>query len=131
MPDRLSAAHIVVARSGASTVAELAETGRPAILVPYPHATDDHQTANARAMETLGGAWPIPESGFTAESLTINLENFVKFPQKLIDAAEAMKRAGGLNAAAALADRIAQLAGTASGAGAPVSPDGVAREMAA
>ncbi len=131
VPDRLAAAHIVISRSGASTVAELAEAGRPAILVPYPHATDDHQTANARAMETLGGAWPIPESGFTAESLTIKLENFVNFPQKLVDAADAMKRAGGLNAAAALADRIGQLAGTASGAGAPVSPDGGAREMAA
>ncbi len=131
VPDRLAAAHIVVARSGASTVAELAETGRPAILVPYPHATDDHQTANALAMESLGGAWPIPESAFTVESLTIKLENFVNFPSKLIDAAEAIKRAGGLNAARRLADRIAQIAGPTAGAGAPVALIGAAQEMAA
>ena len=111
VPARMAGAHIVIARAGASTVAELAEVGRPAILVPYPHATDDHQTANARAMETLGGAWLVPETAFTPEALIIRLETFVNFPQKLSDAAAAMKVAGGLDAASAMADRVEALAG--------------------
>ena len=54
LPQRLAAAHLVIARSGASTVAELATVGRPSILVPYPYAADDHQMANARAFEAAG-----------------------------------------------------------------------------
>ena len=57
------AAHLVICRSGASTVAELATVGRPAILVPYPHATDDHQTANAQALADAGGGWVVPQRG--------------------------------------------------------------------
>ena len=55
VPERLARAHLVICRSGASTIAELAAVGRPALLVPYPHATDDHQTANARAFADAGG----------------------------------------------------------------------------
>ena len=54
LPQRLAAAHLVIGRAGASTVAELATIGRPSILVPYPYAADDHQTANARAFEAAG-----------------------------------------------------------------------------
>ncbi|WP_285200797.1 glycosyltransferase, partial [Klebsiella pneumoniae] len=54
LPQRIAAAHLVIGRSGASTVAELAAIGRPSILVPYPYATDDHQTENARAFEAVG-----------------------------------------------------------------------------
>lgn len=57
MPERLAAAHLVISRSGASTMAELAAVGRPAILVPYLYAIDDHQTANARALDRCGGGW--------------------------------------------------------------------------
>src|SRR3546814_9897815 len=57
MPGRLAAAHLVVARAGASTVAELTAAGRPALLVPYPFAMDDHQTANARALSAA--AWTL------------------------------------------------------------------------
>ena len=56
MPAKLAEAHLVIARSGASTVAELTAAGRPAILIPYPSATDDHQTANARDITEAGGA---------------------------------------------------------------------------
>ena len=56
MPARLAGAHLVIARAGASTIAELTAAGRPAILVPLPIATDDHQTANAREMAKAGGA---------------------------------------------------------------------------
>ena len=61
MPDRLAEAHLVICRAGASTVAEVTVVGRPAILVPYPHATDDHQTANAEALVRAGGGWILPE----------------------------------------------------------------------
>ncbi len=68
LPDRIAAAQAVIARAGASTVAELAAIGRPAILVPYPHAAADHQTANARALAEAGGAVVAPEP-LTAEAL--------------------------------------------------------------
>lgn len=113
VPDRMAAAHIVIARAGASTVAELAETGRPAILVPYPHAMDDHQTANAGAMEAEGGAWLIPQTAFQPETLIMRLEGFVNLPDGLRQAAEKMRAAGGRNAASALVDRIETLTGAA------------------
>ncbi|MGE3782982.1 MAG: undecaprenyldiphospho-muramoylpentapeptide beta-N-acetylglucosaminyltransferase, partial [Alphaproteobacteria bacterium] len=70
IPQRLAGAQLVICRSGASTIAELAAVGRPALLVPYPHATDDHQTANARAFADWGAAWIIPQPEFTTARLT-------------------------------------------------------------
>ena len=64
IPARLARAQLVICRSGASTIAELAAVGRPALLVPYPHATDDHQTANARAFAEAGAGWVIPQPDF-------------------------------------------------------------------
>ena len=61
MPHRLSDAHLVIARSGASTIAEITTAGRPIIMVPYKRALDDHQTANARAISRISGGWIIPE----------------------------------------------------------------------
>ncbi|WP_368735130.1 glycosyltransferase, partial [Escherichia coli] len=61
MPEALAWAHIVIARAGASTIAELTAAGRPAILVPLPTATDDHQTANAREITAAGGARTIQQ----------------------------------------------------------------------
>jgi UDP-N-acetylglucosamine--N-acetylmuramyl-(pentapeptide) pyrophosphoryl-undecaprenol N-acetylglucosamine transferase len=66
VPERLARAQLVICRAGASTVAELAASGRPAILVPYPYATDDHQAANARAFVTAGAGWLVPQSGLSA-----------------------------------------------------------------
>src|SRR5262249_34186609 len=57
VPARLARAQLLICRAGASTVAELAAAGRPAILVPYPHAADDHQTANAAAFAGAGAGW--------------------------------------------------------------------------
>ncbi len=71
---RLSMAHIVIARAGASTVAELACAGRPSILVPLPSAIDDHQTANARSLASVGAAWLMPQPAFTADALARHLE---------------------------------------------------------
>src|SRR5207302_10827070 len=70
VPDRLARAHLAICRAGASTVAELAAIGRPALLIPYPHATDDHQAANARAFSDAGAGWVLPQAGLTASQLT-------------------------------------------------------------
>jgi UDP-N-acetylglucosamine--N-acetylmuramyl-(pentapeptide) pyrophosphoryl-undecaprenol N-acetylglucosamine transferase len=67
--DRLAAAHLVIARAGASTVAELTAVGRPSILIPYPHATDNHQEANANALAAAGAAWVMTEREMTPASL--------------------------------------------------------------
>ena len=66
MGERLADAHLVICRAGASTVAELAVVGRPAILVPYPHALDHDQAENARVLAEAGGGWLMPESELTA-----------------------------------------------------------------
>ena len=63
IPQRIASSHLVICRSGASTVAELTTIGRPAIFVPYPGAIDDHQAANAHALDEVGGGWLIPEVG--------------------------------------------------------------------
>ena len=70
VPQRLARAQLVICRAGASTVAELAAVGRPALLVPYPHATDDHQMANARAFAEAGAGWVLPQPAFSAPMLT-------------------------------------------------------------
>ena len=113
VPGRMTAAHIVITRAGASTVAELAEAGRPAILVPYPHATDDHQTANARAVEATAAGWLIPQDGFTPDALTMRLESFFNLQNILIDAAKCAHDFGGMSAAAGLADQTEKLMGVA------------------
>ena len=87
MPERLAAAQLVIARAGASTVAELTAAGRPAILVPYPSATDDHQTANARAIDAAGGGWLMAESDFTVAGLAARIGDFLDHPGRLIEAA--------------------------------------------
>ena len=111
VPERMAAAHLVVARSGASTVAELTALGRPAILVPYPHAIDDHQTANARAVDEAGGAWLMPQPAFTSEALAGRLESLFTQPGTLARAAGCARAAGRPDAAALLADLVAALPG--------------------
>ena len=87
LPARLAKAQLVIARAGASTVAELTSAGRPAILVPYPSAADDHQSANARAIELAGGGWTMPQPTFTPDALASRIESFLIAPPRLIDAA--------------------------------------------
>ena len=65
IPERLAKASLVICRSGASTIAELAIVGRPALLVPFPHATDNHQTANAEGLCDAGGGWIVQQDAFT------------------------------------------------------------------
>ncbi|OAN46626.1 UDP-N-acetylglucosamine--N-acetylmuramyl-(pentapeptide) pyrophosphoryl-undecaprenol N-acetylglucosamine transferase [Paramagnetospirillum marisnigri] len=106
VPERLAGAHLVIARAGASTVAELTALGRPAILVPYPFAIDDHQTANAHAVEDSGGAWLIGQDAFTAETLSARLDSLLGQPEALTRTAECAARAGRPDAAARLADLV-------------------------
>jgi len=77
VPARLARAHLAICRAGASTVAELAAIGRPALLIPYPHATDDHQTANARAFAGAGGGWVMPQSSLTPDTLASRLDRLL------------------------------------------------------
>jgi len=106
VPDRLAACHLVIARAGASTVAELGVAGRPAILVPYPFATDDHQTANAEAFAETGGAWVIGQRAFKPEVLAQRIEMLVSRPDILARAAAAARAAGQPDAAERLADLV-------------------------
>ncbi|MGE5148403.1 MAG: undecaprenyldiphospho-muramoylpentapeptide beta-N-acetylglucosaminyltransferase [Candidatus Eiseniibacteriota bacterium] len=106
MPARLAAAHLVICRSGASTCAEITAAGRPAILVPYPHATDDHQTANARALEATCAAWLMPEPEFTPEALAERLLALLESPAVLGICAQHARGLGRPDAAARLADVV-------------------------
>jgi UDP-N-acetylglucosamine--N-acetylmuramyl-(pentapeptide) pyrophosphoryl-undecaprenol N-acetylglucosamine transferase len=109
MPDRLLHAHLVICRSGASTVAELTTAGRPAILVPYPHAMDDHQTLNAHAIEAAGGAVCVSQLDFTPETLAARLKLLFAQPQQLARMAEKAHASGHRDAAANLAILVAGL----------------------
>lgn len=106
LPDRLAWAHLVIARAGASTIAELTVAGRPAILIPLPSATDDHQTANAREMAKAGGARAIAQSRFTARELAKQMQKLALDPGALANAAERARSVGRPDAASALADLV-------------------------
>ena len=97
MPEKLGDAHLVIGRAGASTIAELTAAGRPAILIPFPSATDDHQTANAREMTKAGGARTIQQDSFTPEVLARQIEAMAADP----DRAQQRRVAGALGRAAA------------------------------
>jgi UDP-N-acetylglucosamine--N-acetylmuramyl-(pentapeptide) pyrophosphoryl-undecaprenol N-acetylglucosamine transferase len=122
---RLVAAHLVIARAGASTVAELAVAGRPSILVPLPDAIDDHQSANARALAEAGGAWVMPQSGFTPEALTQRLTALLAAPAALVEAAVGARSHARPDAASRLADLVeARMALAPAGARMGVAPAG-------
>ncbi len=112
--DRLRAAHLVIARAGASTVAELAVAGRPSILVPLPGAIDDHQRANAEGLAVGGGAWVMRQTGFTVEALAERLTSLLADPAALARAATNARLAARPDAADALADVVEQVIGEAA-----------------
>lgn len=110
VPRRLSESHLVICRAGASTVAELRAAGRPAVLVPFPHAADDHQTANARSVAGGEGGWIMPQTEFTPEALAALVERLLTSPDELERAAALCRgedRPESARALAALAERIA------------------------
>jgi UDP-N-acetylglucosamine--N-acetylmuramyl-(pentapeptide) pyrophosphoryl-undecaprenol N-acetylglucosamine transferase len=110
MPDRIADAHLVIARAGASTIAELTAAGRPAILVPLPIATDDHQTVNAREMADAGGARMIPQTEFTPATLAAQVEMIASDPQALANAAGRALSVGRPHATRDLADLVERIA---------------------
>jgi len=109
--EKLRWTHLVIARAGASTIAELTAVGRPAIFVPFAAAMDDHQTANAAVMTHAGGAISIPEAQFEARELAKQLQKLSLSPTDLTDMAAAAKRVGYPHAAKHLVDMCAFIAG--------------------
>jgi len=114
LPTRIAASHLVVSRSGASTVAELAAIGRPAILVPLPHALDQDQRANAGVLEKAGGAIRIEQAEFSPERLAAEIARLAGDPSRLAAMAAAAKSTGALDAADRLADMVLKVAGVIS-----------------
>ena len=110
LPQRIADSHLVVARSGASTVAELAVIGRPAILVPLPGALDQDQAANAASLGSIEAAVVIPQTEFTPERLAGEIAARLAEPGLLTNAAAAAKSAGIPDAAERLAAAVAELA---------------------
>ncbi|HEY2070278.1 MAG TPA: undecaprenyldiphospho-muramoylpentapeptide beta-N-acetylglucosaminyltransferase [Rhizomicrobium sp.] len=109
MPARMAKSQLVICRSGVSTVSELAVIGRPAILIPYPFATDDHQTTNALVMVEAGAAWMIPQSALTPERLAAQIQDAFADPAALAKRADAAHAQGKPDAASRFADLVEQL----------------------
>jgi UDP-N-acetylglucosamine--N-acetylmuramyl-(pentapeptide) pyrophosphoryl-undecaprenol N-acetylglucosamine transferase len=112
IPDRLAACHLILCRSGASTLAEVTVVGRPALLVPYAFAMDDHQTANARALVDAGAAWLLPQADATAQSLSALLLTILSAPADMARAAAAAQACGVVDASTRLADAVLALSAT-------------------
>ena len=111
MPEKLADAHLIIGRAGASTIAELTAAGRPAILIPFPSATDDHQTANAREMTAAGGARTIQQDNFTPEVLARQIEAMAADPIAINNAAARALSVGRPHAARDLADLVERVGG--------------------
>jgi UDP-N-acetylglucosamine--N-acetylmuramyl-(pentapeptide) pyrophosphoryl-undecaprenol N-acetylglucosamine transferase len=114
LPARIAASHIVVSRSGGSTVAELAAIGRPAILVPLPTALDQDQMANAGVLQRGGGAIRLPQAEFTPDRLAAEISALAAEPARLSAMATAARHMGKLDAAERLADLVLRVAGVPS-----------------
>ncbi len=110
MAEAYAWADLVICRAGALTVAELAVMGRPSILIPLPHAIDDHQSANARALADQGGAVLMRQSGMTEQSLVRAMLGYLKYPERLQAMAQAARSAAQPEATARVADAVEELA---------------------
>ncbi len=106
VPARMAAAHLVIGRAGASTVAEVTAVGRPSLLVPYPYATDNHQARNAHAVDEAGAGWLLPEPAFDAGSLAGRIESLLGMPVVLERTAANAKALGRPDATKALAELV-------------------------
>lgn len=111
LPQRLATSHLVVSRSGAGTVAELAGVGRPSILVPLPGSIDQDQFANAGVLMQAGGAIRIPQTEFTPDRLASEISSLAAEPERLAVMARGARSAGTLDAAERLADLVTKVAG--------------------
>lgn len=106
VPEQLAQAHLVIGRSGASTVAEVTTAGRPAIFVPYPHHEDQQQKINADTVADAGGAWVMTQNGFTEEAVLARVETFLQNPEVLFRAAENARSMGRPDAARRLGNLV-------------------------
>lgn len=106
MPQRIARSHLVICRSGASSVCELALIGVPSILVPLPGSLDDDQGANASRLEEAGGATLVRQTDLTAQRLADLLDEAMQDPSRLAKQAENAKKAGVPDAAERLADLV-------------------------
>jgi UDP-N-acetylglucosamine--N-acetylmuramyl-(pentapeptide) pyrophosphoryl-undecaprenol N-acetylglucosamine transferase len=111
LPARLASHHLVISRSGAGTVAELAAIGRPSILVPLPGSIDQDQFANAGVLAQAGGGLRIPQAEFTPDRLAAEISSLAAEPARLTAMAEAARSVGRLDAAERLADLVVKVAG--------------------
>lgn len=109
LPELMSASHLVIARAGASSVAELAVLGRPSILVPLPHALDNDQLANATRLAQSGGAVCLEQKELTPERLAAEIAHFMDHPDVLAAGAAAARSQGRPDAVARLADLVVGL----------------------
>jgi len=115
IPKLMFEASLVISRAGASTIAELTIVGRASILIPYPSAMDDHQTANARNIAENGGAWIIPQNKLTTEALSQRLISCLTTPSLLLDVGNKAKRCGNPHAAKKLAESVEKIAFASQG----------------
>jgi UDP-N-acetylglucosamine--N-acetylmuramyl-(pentapeptide) pyrophosphoryl-undecaprenol N-acetylglucosamine transferase len=112
LPQEMAKAHLVIARAGASTVAELTVMGRPSILIPLPHAVDNDQLQNANLLAGAGAGWCIEQKDVSPERLASAITRLLSAPQILADAAAAAKELGRPDAVVKLADLVEELVGS-------------------
>jgi UDP-N-acetylglucosamine--N-acetylmuramyl-(pentapeptide) pyrophosphoryl-undecaprenol N-acetylglucosamine transferase len=110
LPYRMSNSHLVIARSGATTVAELCALGRPSLLVPLPHAKDNDQLENAMRLEAAGGGWCLPQTELTVEGLATAVRRLFDDPSALVRAATSAHARANYHAVENLAELIEELA---------------------
>lgn len=110
LPERIARSHLVISRSGASTIAELTVIGRPAILVPLPGSIDADQRMNAKLVEAAGGGWVAEQATLSPDSLATRLSGLLGQPEQLRTAAEAAKSLGQPRAAELLAELAEEFA---------------------
>ncbi len=110
LPYRMSNSHLIVARSGATTIAELCALGRPAVLVPLPHAKDNDQLENATRLENAGGAWCFEQSALTPDLLAGKVRRLFEDPSALVRAASNARALANFNAVENLAELMEELA---------------------
>lgn len=110
VPQILEQAHLIIGRSGASTVAEVASAGRPAIFVPYPHHADQQQKMNAESIAAAGGAWVMTQDGFTEDAILARIETFLQNAEILFRSAESARSCGKPDATRRLGNLVTAIA---------------------
>ena len=109
-----ASAALVIGRAGATSLAEICAVGRPSLLIPFPHAADDHQWCNARALETRGAAVAMREEGLTVKTLAAQVSALLADPERRRAMAEAARGLGHPDAAASIVDDLCEWLGCAS-----------------